>query len=469
MKNFKTFISALLLVLCLMEPTLAQDVIIDIPSQNIFNRTEFLTVKTVMNSKGSGWIFSNPTFKSTSGDRFSHRIIPGSFLTSSILHWQLESIGGQRPPFGWGSVPGFKWFTTSDQSWYDAFIFNNFPRGNVDFNFKIPAEVFASNAFTAGYYDIRISQNSANNTFTPNSFLVILSVPAAISWIDANNNVYTEINSLNEFRSTASSKKFDLVPITVGNTVSYKLYAKTTSSTIQFTSTKGKSSTRKISIVSLGGNDSRIVTLPLSADYQDHTPTAPFGVVNGNLNSFGLNLNVSASDFRNHFFEAGTYKFQINLNAKTPDNTLAAQQNVDVTLKVLPLSEITIPGTGSNVNFQFNTVAQYQNGQTKTVSNQLNISNNENYELYVKSDSNFFRRSGVQSEVPSSILQVGVEGGSQNVTLSATSKKIVSNGTPVLDKELNIKYTIPAASAQTLVSKAKSTYSIAVVYSFTAL
>src|SRR5690606_34748387 len=179
-------------------------------------------------------------------------------------------------------------------------------------------------------------------------------------------------------------------------------------------------------------------------------------------------LSLSQADFKTYFYEAGTYKFQLNLNAKSTDNTTAAQQNVDFTLNVLPLSEITIPSSGSAVNFEFNTVAHYQNGQTRIIPNQLRLSNNETYELYVKTDAAFFKRSGIQSDVPSSILQVGVDGGSQQVALSTTPNKILANGSPALDKNLNIKYTIPANAARALAAKEKSTYSRNVIYSFTA-
>ena len=481
MGNFKTFISAVLFIFGVLNVITAQDVVINVPSQNIFTRSEFMVVKTVMNTQGSShWRAGtiNPSVRSISGNNFNHRTTPQVTLPTTVLHWQLASIGGETAPLKSGDrLPGFKWFTTSDQTWYlPAFRFfgNDYSPGNIDFRFKMPAEVFSTNAFYAGNYSLEVTHNYGRSffytiEFSPDSFQVILSIPAAITWINANTSNYTEVISLNEYRAAPAQVKLELTPFDLGNTVNFKLFAKTASSTIQFTSSKGMTGTRNISMLSLGGNNPKINTLPLTSNWQDYTASNVFAVENGNKNNFGLNIALSKSDFKNYFFEAGTYKFQLNLNARTPDNTLFSQQNVDVTLKVLPLSEITIPSTGTNVNFQFNTVAHYQNGQTKVVPSQLKLSNNENYELYVKSDSNFFRRSGVQSDVPSSILQVGVEGGTQSVTLSATSKKIVSNGTPVLDKDLNIKYTIPAASAQTLVSKTKSTYSIAVIYSFTAL
>ena len=449
----------------------AQDVNIVVPLQNIFNRTEFLTVQTVMNAqRNSKWNNHNdPTMWATSNQNFSHTSQSGVLLPNSVLHWQFNSIGGEDAPLqSKDDLPGFQTFTMSPQAWYYPHPSGRYNQGNITFKFKMPTEVFLNNTFVSGNYSLAVAQNY-DDDFTPVSFNVIISVPKAISWLTANNTVYKQINSLDEFRNAQAQMEASLGSFIIGNTVNFKLFGKSASSTIQFTSSKGVQGTRSIALVKLGGDNPKINTLPLSSSWTDFTSSSNFIVENGNRNSFQLKAILSQADFKTHFYEAGTYKFQINLNAKSTDNTTATQQNIDFTLKVDPLSEITIPNSGNAVNFEFNTIAQYQNGQSKTVANQLKISNNETYELNVRTDASFFKRSGIQSDVPSSILQVGIEGGSQQVALSTTSKKIINNGTPVLDKNLNIKYTISANAAQTLVAKEKSTYSINVIYSFTAL
>jgi hypothetical protein len=218
----------------------------------------------------------------------------------------------------------------------------------------------------------------------------------------------------------------------------------------------------------LGSNGSALTTKALSADFQNFS-AANFSVVAGNRNSFIPELYVSAEDFKNFFFEAGTYTFELNLNARSTDNSINSLQNTAVQLKVLPLSEITIPSSGRNVNFNFNTAAQYTDGQSQMIPNQIMLSNNENFELYVKSDENYFKKGGLQTNINSNILQIGVDGSSVNVPLSKTPQKILFNGTPVLDKGLNVRYTIPPAGAQSLVGKENTTYSINVYYSFTAI
>lgn len=450
----------------------AQSVNLIIPAENIINRTEFVRVQNVLYTNESGWKgfwfwIEDPMFNTTSSAIFRHTSTNNT-LPTEILQYRLADIGGREPLFSGGDGwPGFKNFSSSPQSWYNPSFFSSHPKGNINFTFKIPATKFISEAFQAGEYSMDITHNYAG-IFTPNSFRLALKIPALLSWISTNNIIYNNINSLEQFRSVPAQLETNLGFFELANTVDFNLFANTTSTNIQFTSSTGVNGTRPVSILSLGGDRANINILPLSRSRKQYTAN-PLVVGNGNRNNFHLKLLISENDFKNNFFEAGTYKFQINLDAKSADNLIAAPQNIDFTLKVESLSEIVLPTGGNQVNFEFNTISHYQNGQSKSVPNQLRISNNETYELYVKADVPFFKRNGIQSAIPSNILQIGVVGGSQQVGLTTSAKKIISNGTPTLDKNLNIKYTIAPNAAQSLVNKEKSTYSINVVYSFTAI
>src|SRR5690606_22665847 len=237
---------------------------------------------------------------------------------------------------------------------------------------------------------------------------------------------------------------------------------------IQFVSSKGTQGTRNIATIKLGSNGSALTTKALSSTFQNFS-AANFNVIPGNRNSFIPELYVSAEDLKTHFFEAGTYTFELNFSARSTDNSINSLQNTAVQLKVLPRSEITIPSSGQNVNFNFNTAAHYANGQSQTIQKQIKLSNNENFELYVKSDENYFKKGGVQTAINSNILQIGLEGSSANLHLSKSPQQILTIGAPVLDRELNGRYTIPPAGAQPLVGKESSTFSVYVYYSFTAI
>lgn len=474
----RAFLTGIFTVFCGLTVAKAQDVYLSVPENNIFNRTEFTSLPTrvMVNPNRTNWDYTffglapiAPTFTSVSGPTFTHA--SSSFtLPSSTLLWQLESMGGQLPSTGFSSsLPGFQSFSTSAVRWFEppgSVIFGGgFNKGNINFTFKIPGVQFAANAYRAGNYSMDILQNY--NDFTPRNFKTILVIPASIRWITTSLTKYIEISSLNDYRITGT-RVFNLDNAEIANTVDFNLWAKAASANIQFTSSKGVPGTRSIASIKLGSNGAALTTKALSADFQNFS-AANFSVAAGNRNSFSPALCVSAEDLKNLFFEAGTYTFELNFNAASTDNSINSLQNTAVQLKVLPRSEITIPTSGRNVNFNFNTAAQYNNGQSQMIPGQIILSNNESFELYVKSDENYFKKSGLQTDINSNILQIGLDGSSVNVPLSKTPQKILFNGTPVLDRELNVRYTILPAGAQSLVGKENTTYSVNVYYSFTAI
>lgn len=478
MKKTKAFLIGIFTVFCGSTVMNAQDVYLQIPENNIFNRSEFTSVPTrvMVNANRTNWdyVFFGfvpiaPTFTSVSGPTFTHSS-SSSTLPGSTLVWQLESMGGQLPSNGYsGFLPGFQSFSTSAVKWFEPPGFSifggGFNRGNINFTFKIPSSQFTANAYRAGNYSMEILQNY--NDFAPRNFKTILIIPQSIRWITTSLTKYIEISSLNDYRITGT-RVLNLDNAEIAHTVDFNVWAKAAAANIQFTSSKGVPGTRNIGSVKLGSNGSTLMTKALTSDFQNFS-AANFSVDAGNRNDFNPELYVSAEDFKTMFFEAGTYTFELNLNARSTDNSINSLQNTAVQLKVLPLSEITIPGSGRNVNFNFNTAAQYNNGQSQVIPNQIVLSNNESFELYVKSDENYFKKGGLQTNINSSILQIGIDGSSVNAPLSKTPQKILFNGTPVLDRGLNVRYTIPSAGAQSLVGKENTTYSINVYYSFTAI
>lgn len=455
----------------------AQDVYLTIPENNIFNRTEFTSVptKVMTNANRTNWDYGffligpvAPTFTSLSGPNFTHT--SSSFtLPGSTLLWQLESMGGQLPSTGIsGFLPGFQSFSTSALKWFEpptTSFGGGFSRGNINFTFKIPAAQFAANTYRAGNYSMDITQNY--NDFTPRNFKTILVIPSFIRWVTTSLTKYIEVSSLNDYRNTGT-RVFSLDNMEIAHTVNFNFWARAASTNVQFTSSKGVPGTRSIASIRLGSNGSALTSRALSANFQNFSP-ANFSVVAGNRNNFSPELYVSAEDFKNNFFEAGTYTFELNFNAASTDNSINSFQNTAVQLKVVPRSEITIPSSGRNVNFNFNTAAHYTNGQSQMIANQIVLSNNESFELYVKSDENYFKKGGLQTNINSNILQIGLDGSSVDFPLSKTPQKILINGAPVLDRGLGVRYTIPAAGAQSLVGKENTTYSINVYYSFTAI
>lgn len=476
MKTFIGFLIGIFTIICGVTSAKAQPVNINIPEANIFNRSEYTSPSTtVMNTNRSNWDYNffglgptDPTFTSTSGPSFNHTTSSFS-LPNSVLQWQLDTMGGRQPATGFqGNLPGFQSFKTTSTKWFEpptSYLGGGFNSGNINFIFKITADQFATNIFHAGNYSMSIIQNY---NFTPRTFQTIIAIPATITWLTSMPTKFIEISSLNDYRSASDQIMSDLGNAELGNTVDFNLWVNA-SAKIQFTSSKGVTGTRNISNIKLGSAGSELTTKTLTSTSEKFSPIS-FGVKAGNRNNFIPQISISATDFKTNFFEPGTYTFQLNFDAKSSGVTpsISRLQNTDVTLKVHPLSEITMSNTGQTVDFNFNTSAQYASGQSKVVAKQLKLSNNESFELYVKSDENYFKKGGVQTTINSNILQIGING-STSVPLSTTAKKIISGGNPVLDKELDIKYEIPPAGAQTLVGYDKGSYTINVIYSFIAL
>jgi len=470
MKIFYKFLLALLFLLENSNTAYAQDVYVILPVSSIFNRSEVTSVQNVMNAK-SNQKFSktDPSIKSNSVNFFSHTSLNSVILPSSVLQWQLASIAGEIPTFDKkDNLPGYQIFTSSNQPWYQPHPSSRYNSGNVAFSFRIPSSEIQTNAFSAGTYTMNVTQNNSQD-FTPENFNVIISVPEGISWLTSSNTKNVTVNSLNQFRSTGSQFQINLDPMEIGHTLPFNLFAKSNLNEVQFQPLNGNVRKLDVSMVKLGGTNSAINTLPLGTPWKNYSTVGGFTVAPGNRSNLNLQLSITSEDFKNYFFEAGTYTLKINLEGRKANGSIVSGQNIDVIIVVPILSEITIPAGNNEVNFNFNTTQLYNDGQSKNIPNQLRVSNNQNYELYIKSNSNYFNSSGIQSNINASILEIGVEGNSQKVTLSTTSKKLIGNGTPALDKNLNINYTISPSAARSLIPKEKKTYSINVFYSFTAL
>lgn len=478
MKNILKYFFTVLSSLGYIVMASAQDVYIEIPTSSIFNRSEYITVERVMNTQGhSSWRAGaiNPKIRSISGNEFRHTDPTTKPLPASVLHWRLASIGGKTPVFSkFDSWPDYKWFTSSYQTWYHPSILSSFRAGNIDFSFKVPQSQIADNAFHAGKYKIEVEQDYGRSgfyiiEFSPENFNTYISISEDIRWIVMNDSKYHEITSLNQFRTGSSPILINLGPMEIGHTIDFDLYARSDDKEVKFKSLNGDNRKFDVSVVKLGSNHPKIATIPLNKNRKNYTPNSHMTVEKGNRSNFELQLSISNEDFKTYFFEAGRYEFQIEVDARGIHDSKSSDKDIDVTIAVPALSEISMLGGNTEVNFTFNTMLQYHEGQSQTIPNQIRISNNENYELYVKSSANFFNSNGIQSDLNASVLEVSIEGNSHKAALSKTAQKIIKNGAPTLDKDLNVTYTISPSAAQSLIPKEKKSYGINVIYSFTAL
>lgn len=479
MRKQLKYLFTLILLLWLSHTTLAQDVYIRIPAHSIFNKSEVIIVETVMNTEGHDkWNPSGqgniPRIKSIGSVNFKHTSLPNTNLPPSVLLWQIHSIGGTPAPFRkQESLPSYEFFTSSYKPWYYPHSTNgDFSPGNIDFSFKIPSSEMTRHSFYAGNYKLDIEQDyyqRSHVSFSPERFSVFITIPEAIQWLITPNSKLMEVNSLNQYRPSQPNTRINLGPMEVAHTVDFELFAKAGTNSIRFTSLNGNTRDIDIDIIRLGSTNSNIATLALTQNWVNYSVNNDFIVTPGNRTAFELQLEISREDFRTHFFEAGTYRFNVEIEARGSNTSIREREIIEVTVVVPNLHQITIPGGNSEVNFTFDNPIKYSQGISSTIPNQLRISNNDNYELYVKSETNQFSSNGIPSDIDASILEVGIEGSAAKVPLSTSSQKIINEGVPGLDQYLNMVYSISSSAAKTLISKEKKSYEINVVYSFTAI
>jgi hypothetical protein len=143
MKIGTPFLWTVLLLMGTLPSIVAQDVYISLPASSLFNRSEIATVQNVMNTRGNNSWRSwgvDPQVKSNSGDFFTHLQLANTVLPTSVLQWQLASIGGQIAPFRYGDVlPSYKRFSPSYQTWYEPTYSSRYNPGMVAFRFRIPS------------------------------------------------------------------------------------------------------------------------------------------------------------------------------------------------------------------------------------------------------------------------------------------------------------------------------------------
>ena len=134
---------------------------------------------------------------------------------------------------------------------------------------------------------------------------------------------------------------------------------------------------------------------------------------------------------------------------------------------VSDLSEII--ANQSTVNLTFSTASHYQNGVNQDMPAHLKLSKTTPYNVYVRATSANFA-SGVNS-VPLNVMRIGPmpgQTGMQTVTLSATAQQLINGADPVIDRSLNIRYSIPASETSKLLNKPAGTYTTNIIFSFVA-
>jgi len=110
------------------------------------------------------------------------------------------------------------------------------------------------------------------------------------------------------------------------------------------------------------------------------------------------------------------------------------------------------------------------NGVAVNIPNHLTISKTCAYDVYVKASSENLVN-GTYS-IPVSCISIGPgsgQAGISSVSLSSTAQKIITGASPCLDRNVDIKYSIPAEKIEQVLGHPAGTYSTTITYSCVAL
>ncbi len=304
---------------------------------------------------------------------------------------------------------------------------------------------------------------------TPSPVPLSLSIPYINKWVAFTTNFARNYNSVNSFTAPADLD-FNLTNFSVGHTEPAFIDIKAQGPVTFTPHGGGAATTLPVNIVQAQGTG--LNTTPLSTSYATLNTTG-LAVPAGNTTTIPLILKISAANVVQHFFRAGTYTFNVDLRTRNSGNTISDTKTIAFTITTDPLSSIAVQGT-PDVNFSYGSLADYQTTKSVNMPNHLLITNNKNYEVYVKSGAAYFTRNSIATTIPASIVQIENGTGETGVTgrtLSTTSQSIITNAAAIINRQLSLKYTIPASQTLQFLGKQTGTtpYILNVIYSFTSL
>ncbi len=216
-------------------------------------------------------------------------------------------------------------------------------------------------------------------------------------------------------------------------------------------------------------------SIPIYLSNVDQRLTSNTGLEVPTTNRHLLNnkFSINSAQLKANFVQAGSYSIPLvysfnKLSAAYPTGNLQTQKNGTLEVVVSDMYEMT--ANQSSINFAFTSPSQYQSGMNIEMPQQLKISKTSPYNLYVRASTSSFSSGG--NQIPLNVMRIGpVEGetGMNTITLSTVSQPLIQAGNPVIDKLLNIQYSIPSTETPKFLGKPSGLYATDIVFSFVSL
>ncbi|HIY75487.1 MAG TPA: hypothetical protein H9825_04420, partial [Candidatus Sphingobacterium stercorigallinarum] len=213
-------------------------------------------------------------------------------------------------------------------------------------------------------------------------------------------------------------------------------------------------------------------SISLSTNRQDLIGNTGLPVPVENNESLTYSYNLPATSLQQYFTQAGNYSTTITYGwrktqAAYPPGEVQSESNALLHVVVDDLSEII--ANQVNIDLVYGSASDYQQGVYTDLPGHIRLSKTTPYNLYVRAESNAFQ-SGTD-QIPLEVLQIGPAPGQadlQTVTLSTSNQLLLESSSPVIDRLLDVRYSIPAASTPQLLEKPAAVYSADIIFSLVA-
>ncbi|MGE8428828.1 MAG: hypothetical protein ACN6O7_13165 [Sphingobacterium sp.] len=442
----------------------AQTTSITLPQANIQGQTDFTTSINAGTYSTIISVFPSFFVKSIAANFTS--TTSGSF-PASVVHMKLSSIGALvlLALTGNNEVA----LSTGGGLLYTALV--SVASGTITANTRIAT---ASQTWTAGVFTNDVSfYAQGGGSITPTSFTLSLTVPGFISPPTSIGTTSIAVNDLSFYRSVNGISASQIIPIS--STVPYIPSIRTGNAQFNF-STSLPYNTLPVSPVStVSATLSGVATAStanLSTSDQALTTATGIAVPTNNNSSITHTYTIGSPFLKGNFIQAGTYTVPLTytwnkLSSAYPTTPVQAQASGNLNIVVSDLGEIV--ANQQTVNLPFTTTSNYVNGVSTNMPSHLKLSKTTPYNLYVRATTSSFT-SGVNS-IPLSVLRIGPMAGQTDVntvTLSTTAQQLIQNADPVIDRTLDMQYSIPASQTSNLLGKPTGTYTANIIYSFVA-
>ena len=443
-------------------------VTVNLPRANIQNRTDYQ--QTIAAGQYTSLLGLLPTFSVRSNTpNFTNLLAGTETAPLNLAYIKMVSVGSVSLV----NVASEVALSTGYQQIYASLV--SLLSGPVTVNLRLRT---ANHRWLAGAYTGQLSFLApgllgVGNQINPPTQDITINVPGFIAPPATVGNTQIAVNNLSYYRGVsgiAVNKS-----IAMSTTVPYQPTLQSGATSFNFSTTVPYNQLPSSPVGTVSVGLTGIVNaspITLSSAVQGLTTTAGIAVPPTNNQTLTAVFSISGANLKSSFVQAGTYTVPITyawnkLASAYPATPIQESRTGSVDIVVSDLGELV--ANQNAVPLVFASTGDYQQGVIKDMPAHLRISKTTPYNLYVRAASSSFA-SGTNT-IPLSVLRIGPmpgESGMNTVTLSATPQQLIDAANPVIDRNLNVRYTIPASEVGQIVGKPAGVYSVNVVFSFEA-